>query len=74
MAELLNASNWQQSFLYNDPIAGPLGAGLFLQELVDAIDAFIAGKTAPIYILYSGHDSTLAPLLVPFFLHIRLRY
>jgi len=61
--QILNASNWEQSFLYNDPIAGPLGAGQFLQELVDAIDAFILGQSIPIYILYSGHDSTLAPLL-----------
>jgi hypothetical protein len=63
---LLKISNFEQSYLYANPLAGRLTIGLFVKNIVSAIDAFIEGKSEPIYILYSGHDATLAPLLSVF--------
>lgn len=41
--------------------------GSFTTELVENIQAFIKGADVPKFLVFSGHDTTVGPLLVRYF-------
>jgi len=58
------AAEWEWNTTYTDPDVARYGMGTFLRLLRDNVVDYIShNKTDIKYRLYSGHDSTIAPLL-----------
>jgi len=63
LEQIFDAANWELSFTYNNTEYLELSIGLLLQDIITNFDNFLNGQNAPIYFLFSGHDSTIGPLL-----------
>eukprot|EP01117_Protostelium_nocturnum_P013176 TRINITY_DN4901_c1_g1_i1.p1 TRINITY_DN4901_c1_g1~~TRINITY_DN4901_c1_g1_i1.p1 ORF type:complete len:413 (-),score=105.29 TRINITY_DN4901_c1_g1_i1:45-1283(-) len=62
--QLTDAVLFQLKALYRPNDVKKYGIGRFLEEIVGAMDSFIAGDIQPVrYINYSGHDLTVALIL-----------
>eukprot|EP01111_Echinosteliopsis_oligospora_P011190 TRINITY_DN3630_c0_g1_i1.p1 TRINITY_DN3630_c0_g1~~TRINITY_DN3630_c0_g1_i1.p1 ORF type:complete len:415 (+),score=70.32 TRINITY_DN3630_c0_g1_i1:124-1245(+) len=59
----LEIANWQENFQLNNTELVKLSIGSFTQELIDAMQRVMDGEEMPLYMIYSGHDVTIAPLL-----------
>ena len=65
----LSVKSHQIQFSYPNSsyTAGKMTLGLFLGTIVDRINGMISGaQSSRKFVLYSGHDSTLAPILIAF--------
>jgi len=66
--QVWEATNWEWNFQLQNKEMIKLWIGYFVGELVSNIQAKIALKSgfSPKYLMYSGHDTTLGPLLTAF--------
>ena len=60
---IINLTNWQMAALWNNTRQAQLITGNFLNELLGNIEASIYRKSTFPFFLYSGHDTTVGPLL-----------
>jgi len=56
-------ANWQWNYQLNNSELVTLQMGSFTTELVKNIRSYIGGEAMPQYMVFSGHDTTIAPLL-----------
>ncbi|KAJ5076752.1 lysophosphatidic acid phosphatase type 6 [Anaeramoeba ignava] len=61
--QVANESNWEWNKLSSTKEIQKLKIGRFIEDIVNAIMAKINNQIAYKWMLYSGHDTTLAPLL-----------
>jgi len=64
--EIFEIANWQWSFELNSSSVVRLGIGAFTGELVLAMQEVIDGQDLIPYLIYSGHDTTVGPLMASF--------
>jgi len=57
------AAGAELDYLWSDPEYGRLGSGILLNEINGRILDYINGQLAPKLVFYSGHDSTVGPLM-----------
>ncbi|PRP89457.1 component of the counting factor complex [Planoprotostelium fungivorum] len=58
------AAEWEVNVTAYDPAVGRYGMGTFLNLIKENIQNYVKNGTSEVkYLLYSGHDSTVAPLL-----------
>jgi len=56
-------TNYALNYLWSDYEYGRLGSGMLLQEINDRILEFLKGESKTLLVYYSGHDSTVGPLM-----------
>jgi len=61
--ELNQFSGWLWGVLYKDKLYNQLAIGRFLKELAEDVDNAVSGRSVHKLLMYTGHDSTLVPLL-----------
>eukprot|EP00026_Physarum_polycephalum_P006185 Phypoly_transcript_06226.p1 GENE.Phypoly_transcript_06226~~Phypoly_transcript_06226.p1 ORF type:complete len:140 (+),score=10.98 Phypoly_transcript_06226:1323-1742(+) len=61
--QIFATANWQWNYQLNNSELAILQLGSFVTELVENIQAFIKGEEMPKYLVFSGHDTTVGPLL-----------
>jgi len=61
--QIYEAAAWINWFEWSDDESGRLGSGMLLQELQARLQQNVAGETQPKFLFYSGHDSTVGPLM-----------
>jgi len=61
--QIFAAANWQWNYQLNNSELAISQLGSFAAELVNNIQAFIKGDDMPKYLVFSGHDTTVGPLL-----------
>jgi len=64
--EVFEIANWEYNYTLANVELTKLTIGSFAQELVQRIQDKIAGKVTQKYFHYSGHDTTIAPLMTAF--------
>eukprot|EP01112_Ceratiomyxa_fruticulosa_P000149 TRINITY_DN1016_c0_g1_i1.p1 TRINITY_DN1016_c0_g1~~TRINITY_DN1016_c0_g1_i1.p1 ORF type:complete len:424 (+),score=67.74 TRINITY_DN1016_c0_g1_i1:307-1578(+) len=57
------AANWEYYYSLQNTTLVSLTIGTFYSELLSRMENVISGLKEPKYLLYSGHDSTIAPFL-----------
>ncbi|MDP2436431.1 MAG: histidine-type phosphatase [archaeon] len=60
---IMDLANWQMAALWNSTRQAQLITGLFLNQLLGNINAAISNAPGPSFFLFSGHDTTIGPLL-----------
>jgi len=61
--QVFSAANWQWNYQLNNTELAILQLGSFVTELVSNIQAFVKGVEMPKYLVFSGHDTTVGPVL-----------
>ncbi|KAJ5076811.1 lysophosphatidic acid phosphatase type 6 [Anaeramoeba ignava] len=65
-AELVEETRWQIETLFVNKLISKLSVGLLIKDILEAMQNKIVEKIEYKYMFYSGHDTTLAPLLSNF--------
>eukprot|EP01114_Cavostelium_apophysatum_P014172 TRINITY_DN3607_c0_g1_i1.p1 TRINITY_DN3607_c0_g1~~TRINITY_DN3607_c0_g1_i1.p1 ORF type:complete len:435 (-),score=74.74 TRINITY_DN3607_c0_g1_i1:48-1274(-) len=63
LQQIYDAAAWQNWFIWSNDESGLLGSGFLLEELQARIVENMEGETLPKMVFYSGHDSTVGPLM-----------
>jgi len=61
--QIFEAANWQWNYQLNHTELATLQLGSFVAELVANIQDWINGEDMPHYMVFSGHDTTVGPML-----------
>lgn len=61
--QVFAAANWQWNYQLNNTELALLQLGSFATELIANIEAFVKGVEMPKFLVFSGHDTTIGPLL-----------